>query len=226
MAITSPAFLGFERFFAFESSAVRDSFMLRLAESQLQSLTSNTSCEDSAKCGQCGVGVFLRQAQEGIIEVASIKSGCSAEDILIEGDIISAVDGTTCAGLSLRDISHLIIGEEDSCVTITVIRQMPTSPSSGKTFMKEVPVILTRQPFPKFRQFIVSNTGSLPLKLFVYDRDDVLRVCEVVAPFLQYPVELNTCVHAFLPTVSFDSRFITRTRAGICRCRATRTCAW
>ena len=34
MAITSPAFLGVERFFAFESSAQRDSFMLRLAESR------------------------------------------------------------------------------------------------------------------------------------------------------------------------------------------------
>ncbi len=34
MAITSPAFLGVERFFAFESSAQRDTFMLRLAESR------------------------------------------------------------------------------------------------------------------------------------------------------------------------------------------------
>ena len=218
---------------------------------------------------QCGVGVYLRQAQEGFIEVKATEPGCSSDEKLFEGDIMSAVDGTACIGLSLRDITRLIIGEEGSCVTITVIRQMPISPSSGKTFMKEVPVLLTRRPLPQqrssrdiralsesrlqtprgdvsgaehanapallqrsgslpslssdsklldrvqdskvdalMRQFLVSNTGSLPLKLSVYDRDDVLRVCEVVAPFLQYPVEPNTCVHAFLPTVSCDSSHV------------------
>jgi hypothetical protein len=215
---------------------------------------------------QCGVGVYLRQAQEGFIEVKATEPGCSSDEKLFEGDILSAVDGTACIGLSLRDVTRLIVGEEGSCVTVTVIRQVPISPSSGKTFMKEVPVLLTRRPLPQqrssrdiralsesrlqtprgdasgtehanapavlqrsgslpglssdsklstqlqdpkvdalMRQFLVSNTGSLPLKLSVYDRDDVLRVCEVVQPFLQYPVEPNTFVRAFIPNLSCGS---------------------
>ena len=42
------------------------------------------------------------------------------------------------------------------------------------------------------RQFLVSNMGSLPLRLSVYDRDDELRVNEPVAPRSQYPLEQNT----------------------------------
>jgi hypothetical protein len=216
---------------------------------------------------QCGVGVYLRQAQEGFIEVKATEPGCSADELLFEGDIMSAIDGTACAGLSLRDITRLIVGEEGSLVTITVIRQMLLSSASARTFMKEVPVKLTRRPLPQqrstraikalsesqmqtprgaasdrehvlnsadnpaaslhrsnslpdrreivglpdlpsdstvsvhvpdakadviMRQFLVSNTGSMPLKLAVYDRDDVIRVNEVVSPFSQYPLEQNT----------------------------------
>jgi hypothetical protein len=216
---------------------------------------------------QCGVGVYLRQAQEGFIEVKATEPGCSADDLLFEGDIISAIDGTACVGLSLRDVTRHIVGEEGSLVTITVIRQMLMSSTSAKTFMKEVPVRLTRRPLPQqrstraikalsesqmqtprgaasdrdnmlnsadnpaaalhrsnslpdrrgsvglpdlpsestvsahvpdakadviMRQFLVSNTGSMPLKLVVYDRDDVIRVNEVVSPFSQYPLEQNT----------------------------------
>ncbi len=213
---------------------------------------------------QCGIGVYLRQAQEGFIEVKATEPNCSADNLLFEGDIVSAVDGAACIGLSLRDITRLIVGEEGSCVTITVIRQTPVSLYSSKTIMKEIPVFLTRRPLPQqrstraikalsesrlqtprgdeferlqeptttrhsdalpataalvranslpelpsnsdvlepaqtskldgiMRQFLVSNTGSLPLKLAVYDQDDVVRVSEVVAPFSKYPVEENTC---------------------------------
>jgi hypothetical protein len=45
---------------------------------------------------------------------------------------------------------------------------------------------------PSMRSFLISNTGSLPLKLSVFDQDDILRVDEVVMPFAQYPFERNS----------------------------------
>ncbi len=47
------------------------------------------------------------------------------------------------------------------------------------------------------RQFFVRNTGPLPIKLMIYDCDDVMRVSEMLAPSSQYPFEQNTCVPQF-----------------------------
>lgn len=214
---------------------------------------------------QCGVGVYLKLAQEGFIEVKATEPGCSADGLLFVGDIVTAVDGNSCVGLSLRDITRLIVGEEGSCVTISVMREFAVSPISTRTMMREVPVLLTRRPLPQqrsaravkelsesslqtprgdvrqqatvrshdandtqpashssrslpatssalgdsdvsnqavsahatkedapMRQFFVSNVGSLPLKLTVFDCDDVLRVSELVLPLSQYPLEQNT----------------------------------
>jgi hypothetical protein len=215
---------------------------------------------------QCGVGVYLKLAQEGFVEVKATEPGCSADGMLFVGDIVTAVEGNSCVGLSVRDITRLIVGEEGTCVTISVMRELAVSPASTKTVMREIPVVLTRRPLPQqrsaravkelsdsrsqtprgdiyrqtttslsetggaqtiqlssvampnalsplevseasshmisvqnpkddapMRQFFVSNVGSLPLKLTVFDCDDVLRVSELVLPLSQYPREQNTC---------------------------------
>jgi hypothetical protein len=219
---------------------------------------------------QCGVGVYLKLAEEGFIEVKATEPGCSADNLLFPGDIVTSVDSTSCVGMSIRDITRLIVGEEGSCVTITVIRSSPISPTSFKTFMKETPVVLIRRPLPEqrssrairalsehsvsrtqtprgdqhvqdnlqqqppiaqlrrsnsapdhlppltnadqlsalppsqdvkadgvMRQFLLHNTGPLPIKLTIFDCDDVMRVSEMVAPSSQYPFEQHTCVPQF-----------------------------
>lgn len=239
---------------------------------------------------QCGVGVYLKLAQEGFVEVKATEPGCSADSLLFVGDILTAVDGTSCVGMSLRDVTRLIVGEEGSCVTISVMREFAVSPATTKTVMREVPVLLTRRPLPQqrtaravkelstslqtprgqvqqqtiadsnaasqlpartrqlpppssslsvaasvlealeisdnsapvpnevpMRQFFVSNVGSLPLKLTVFDCDDVLRVSELVTPLSQYPLEHNTCAAAVLAIIMRHS-FASHT-ADICRCR-------
>lgn len=220
---------------------------------------------------QCGVGVYLKLAEEGFIEVKATEPGCSADNLLFQGDIVTCVDSTSCVGMSVRDVTRLIVGEEGSCVTVTVLRSSPMSPTSVKTFMKETPVVLIRRPLPEqrssravralsdslslsrtqtprgdqhvqdnlqqqppivqlrrsnsapehlpplanvdqlsalppsqdvkadgvMRQFFVRNTGPLPIKLMIYDCDDVMRVSEMLAPSSQYPFEQNTCVPQF-----------------------------
>jgi hypothetical protein len=219
---------------------------------------------------QCGVGVYLKLAEEGFIEVKATEPGCSADNLLFPGDIVTSVDSTSCVGMSVRDITRLIVGEEGSCVTITVIRSSPISPTSVKTFMKETPVVLIRRPLPEqrssrairalsehsvsrmqtprgeqhvednlqqqphivqlrrsnsapehlpplanadqlsalppsqdvradgvMRQFLLHNAGPLPIKLMIFDCDDVMRVSEIVAPSSQYPFEQHTCVPQF-----------------------------
>jgi hypothetical protein len=225
----------------------------------------------------CGVGVYLKLAQEGFVEVKATEPGCSADGLLFVGDIVIAVDGSSCVGLGVRDITRLIVGDEGSCVTISVMREFSVSPTSSKTFMKEVPVSLTRRPLPQqrssravkalsesnlqtprgemqpqtaangavarnvpvgshqsssvpaleesdpgaaansasgeapMRQFFVSNVGLLPLKLSVYDCDDVLRVAELVVPQSQYPLEHNTFV-ASPPLRTAAPHWLTHTR--------------
>jgi hypothetical protein len=236
---------------------------------------------------QCGVGVYLKLAQEGFVEVKATEPSCSADGLLFVGDIVTAVDGTTCVGLSVRDITRLIVGEEGSCVTISVMREFAVSLSSTKTLMREVPVLLTRRPLPQqrssravkalsesslqtprgesqsqavasrvdsqnfpvgshqssslpaledpnylsavhssdaeapMRQFFVSNVGSLPLKLAVFDCEDILRVSELVAPLSQYPLEHNTCVSPSHTHQPLPASHV----AGTCHCRLVRVFA-
>jgi hypothetical protein len=79
---------------------------------------------------QCGVGVYLKQAEEGFVEVRATEPGCSADGSLFvgvglcrlccvewarrltrfAGDIVNSIDGTACVGLSVRDITRLIVG--------------------------------------------------------------------------------------------------------------------
>ena len=99
---------------------------------------------------QCGVGVYLKLVEE-CIEVKATEPGCSADDRLFPGDIVIAVGSTSCVGMSVRDTTRLIVGEEGSCVTLTVLRLSAISPTSIRTFMKETPVVLTRQPLPEQR---------------------------------------------------------------------------
>ena len=70
------------------------------------------------------------------------------------------------------------------------------------------------------RQFLLQNTGLLPIKLMIFDCDDVMRVSEMVAPSSQYPFEQHTCVP--LNFLLLCSLIDASSLADTCRCPPSR----
>ncbi len=274
----------------FNTSLSVDSDVPR-APTQPSSLSEQSGAPTALR--QCGVGVYLKLAEEGFIEVKATEPSCSADNLLFPGDIVTSVESTSCVGMSVRDVTRLIVGEEGSCVTITVLRSSPISPTSVKTFMKETPVVLIRRPLPEqrssravralsehslsrtqtprgdqhvlgnlqqqplidqlrrsnsapehlpplanvdqlsalppsqdvkadgvMRQFLLRNTGPLPIKLTIFDCDDVMRVSEMISPSSQYPFEQHTCVP--LNFLLLCSLIDASSPADTCRCPPSR----
>ncbi len=71
-----------------------------------------------------GVGVTVTPAEQGIgLHVISVyKDSSAAEEGLLAGDLITAVDGTSLQGLAAEQAAALMRGEENSKVTLTVQR--------------------------------------------------------------------------------------------------------
>ena len=73
-----------------------------------------------------GIGVSMQYTDEGILVVEVIPGGSAQGAGFQPGDLIVEVDGTSCAP---ADASHreMIIGEEDTQVTLTILRDGKTS---------------------------------------------------------------------------------------------------
>lgn len=72
-----------------------------------------------------GIGVSIQYTEEGILVVDALKNGSAYEAGILAGDMIVAIDGVSCAP---ADESHraLILGEEGTQVTVTVLRDGAT----------------------------------------------------------------------------------------------------
>ena len=71
-----------------------------------------------------GIGVTVVQREDGIGEeiISVIENGPAFEAGLQVGDTVIKVDGTSIAGMNTTEVRTLIVGEEDTQVTITVLR--------------------------------------------------------------------------------------------------------
>ena len=87
-----------------------------------------------------GIGVSIQYTEEGILVIDPLKNGSAYEAGILAGDLIIAIDGVSCAP---ADESHraLILGEEGTQVTVTVLRDGVT-----------MDFVLTRKPV------VVKNT--------------------------------------------------------------------
>ena len=77
-----------------------------------------------------GVGVVIKFTDEGMLIQEVLSGGSALEAGLQPGDLIVAVDGTSCvpAGEEQRD---LMLGEEGTKVTVTVLRDHPIGGRRG-----------------------------------------------------------------------------------------------
>ncbi|MGE3270085.1 MAG: S41 family peptidase [Chloroflexota bacterium] len=79
-----------------------------------QSLTSDS--------GRIGLGILI-QGQSAPFTIASVVAGAPAEKAgVMEGDVITAINGQDVSGMDLRDVSDALRGEEGQAVTLSLQR--------------------------------------------------------------------------------------------------------
>ena len=72
-----------------------------------------------------GIGVSIQYTSNGILVVEALKGGSAQEAGIQAGDVIVAVDGVSCVPAN-EGHRALIVGEEGSSVTVTVLRDGTT----------------------------------------------------------------------------------------------------
>ena len=72
-----------------------------------------------------GIGVSIQYTSDGILVVEALKGGSAQEAGIQAGDVIVAVDGVSCVPAN-EGHRALIVGEEGSSVTVTVLRDGTT----------------------------------------------------------------------------------------------------
>ena len=69
-----------------------------------------------------GIGVYIEQVPEGILITSVIDKSGALDAGLIEGDIITSVNGRSLQGVSQEEAISLIKGEEDTLVQLQIKR--------------------------------------------------------------------------------------------------------
>lgn len=82
------------------------------------------SYQDTLSNSYVGIGITVQaRADKAGFDIISVIEGGPAEDAgVLAGDIVIAVDGTDVTGMETSAMSALIKGEENTTVTITVLR--------------------------------------------------------------------------------------------------------
>ena len=79
--------------------------------------------QSSALGNYCGVGIYMTTDDNGNIVVVSTIAGTPAEEVGVQAeDIITAINGTSTAEMTVTDASNAVKGEEGTDVTITIYR--------------------------------------------------------------------------------------------------------
>lgn len=80
--------------------------------------------EDNLSHTEYGIGILMRENEDGLFEVVDFAEGNdNAKNAGIEiGDIIIKVDGKDISGLGMDAVRGMVVGEDGSEVTITVLR--------------------------------------------------------------------------------------------------------
>ncbi|MDN4608061.1 S41 family peptidase [Sporosarcina highlanderae] len=70
-----------------------------------------------------GIGVVLEESDKGVKVISVIKDGPAFQSGLLSGDVITEVDGVSLRGKSIQAAIPLIGGEENTKVTLTIVRE-------------------------------------------------------------------------------------------------------
>lgn len=93
-----------------------------------------------------GVGISIKEREDGAgLDIVEVTAGGSAEEAgLLAGDVITAVDGKSIAGMDVNDIRNMIRGDVGTKVNITVLRGAEEITSSVTRKKIKTPVATAR----------------------------------------------------------------------------------
>lgn len=117
---------------------------------------------------QIGIGVVIEQHDQGLLVTNVFEHGSAFEQGLEAGDIITKVDSVPLRGKSLEEGHALLLGDENTMVTLEILK------ANGTTLVKT----LTRKPFylPNATgRLLYGNIGYIQLQSFSADAADLIR---------------------------------------------------
>ncbi len=125
-----------------------------------------------------GIGAFVRETEEGLVEVVRPISGQPAEAAgLLAGDFIIGVDGEDITDLSLDEALLLVRGPRGSEVVLTIFR-----PKTGEELI--VPIVRARFEIPIIEsQMVTEDIGYIHLAEFNVNATE--RTEEALADLLE-----------------------------------------
>lgn len=109
-----------------------------------------------------GIGVIIEKHEKGILVLQVIEGGSASQVGIVGGDIITAINGQSAAPLTVEEASSLILGPENTEVTLSILKQ------TGATET----LTLTRKPFsiPNVTTALLyGNVGYIHLSSFSSD---------------------------------------------------------
>lgn len=80
--------------------------------------------QDTMSNSYVGIGVTIRQREDGQgLDVVSVEADSGADQAgVVQGDVLTAVDGKNVFGMTTNEVASLVRGEEGTMVSITLLR--------------------------------------------------------------------------------------------------------
>lgn len=120
------------------------------------------SFTESVDMTSVGIGVVIQKHEKGILITDAVENGSAFKSGIEAGDIITAVDGKPIADLSIEEAQALIMGEENTRVIITILKEDGTSLEKS----------ITRQKFSMpnvTSELLYGNVGYIAMNSFSED---------------------------------------------------------
>jgi len=117
---------------------------------------------DSVEYTTVGIGVIIQKHEKGILIVQVLENSSAQNAGIVEGDIITEVDGQSIVSLNEQDASSRILGAENTSVTLTILKANGSSETLN----------IIRKPFsiPNVTsELLYGNVGYIHLSSFSSD---------------------------------------------------------
>lgn len=123
---------------------------------------------NSFELKQVGIGVIIQKHEKGILITDVLKDGSAYENGLEAGDIITKVDSIPLKDKSLEEGQLMILGEENTTVTLEILKE------DGTTLVKK----LKRNSFSApntTSKLLYGNVGYIHLQSFSEDAAELVK---------------------------------------------------
>lgn len=120
--------------------------------------------------GYCGIGVTLQGSEQGALLYEVFRGSPALEAGLQAGDVLTHIDGVAVAGLSSDEIGTLLLGEVDTTVSVTYLRDgTSTTVSMPRAVVYENTLYMQTLPFGVQYYALTSFSNELDIDALIDD---------------------------------------------------------